>query len=188
MNISKIIAHKAQRIKLLILDVDGVMTDNKLIYSDDGVESKAFNTRDGHGMVLLQKSGIEIAIITGRTSQLVANRMQDLKVKHLFQGVPDKLPTFLKLVDTLGLAFNEIAYIGDDILDLPILMRIGLAVTPADGDAEVKSRVDYISAYDGGEGCVREVCEIILRSQGKWQQHMDFFLRDLSSTLNTASD
>lgn len=179
MNIPENIANKAQKIKLLILDVDGVMTNNMLIYSDNGIESKAFNTRDGHGMVLLQKSGIEIGIITGRKSQLVANRMQDLKVKHVYQGVPDKLPTFLKLVEKLGLSFDEIAYIGDDILDLPILMRIGLAVTPADGDNEVKSRVDYISAYKGGQGCVREICEIILRSQNQWQQHMDFFLRDL---------
>ncbi len=180
MNIPQNIANKAQKIKLLILDVDGVMTNNMLIYSDDGLESKTFNTRDGHGMVLLQKSGIEIGIITGRKSQLVANRMQDLKVKHVYQGVPDKLPTFLKLVADLGLSLNEIAYIGDDILDLPILMRIGLAVTPANGDEEVKSRVDYISSYKGGEGCVREVCEIILRSQNLWQQHMDFFLRDLT--------
>lgn len=180
MNIPEKIANKAQKIKLLILDVDGVMTNNMLIYSDDGLESKTFNTRDGHGMVLLQKSGIEIAIITGRKSQLVTNRMQDLKVKHVHQGVPDKLPTFLKLVEKLELSFDEIAYIGDDILDLPILMRIGLAVTPADGDDEVKSRVDYISAYKGGQGCVREICEIILRSQDRWQQHMDFFLRDLT--------
>ncbi|NPA72814.1 MAG: HAD hydrolase family protein [Gammaproteobacteria bacterium] len=179
MNIPENIAAKANKIKLLILDVDGVLTNNMLIYSDDGQEHKAFNTRDGHGMVLLQKSGIDIGIITGRKSQLVTNRMTDLKVKHLYQGVPDKLPTFLKLVEELGLALDEIAYIGDDILDLPILMRIGLAVTPADGDGEVKSRVDYISPYKGGQGCVRETCEIILRSQNKWQQHMDFFLRDL---------
>ncbi len=180
MNIPEHIANKAKKIKLLILDVDGVMTNNMLIYSDDGIESKAFNTRDGHGMVLLQKSGIEIGIITGRKSQLVRNRMKDLKVKHVYQGVPDKLPTFLQLVDNLELSFDEIAYIGDDILDLPILMRIGLAVTPANGDDEVKSRVDYTSPYKGGEGCVREVCEIIMRSQDRWQQHMDFFLRDLS--------
>lgn len=180
MDISEQIAQKAQKIKLLILDVDGVLTNNMLIYSEDGQEHKAFNTRDGHGMVLLQKSQVEIGIITGRKSQLVANRMRDLKVKHVHQGVPDKLPTFLKLVEELGYALDEIAYIGDDILDLPILMRVGLAVTPADGDDEVKSRVDYISPYKGGRGCVRETCEIIMRSQNSWQQHMNFFLRDLT--------
>ncbi len=176
--VSKALTIKAKKIKLLILDVDGVMTDNKLIYGDDGQEYKAFNTRDGHGMVLLQKSNVDIAIITGRKSLLVTKRMDDLKVKHVHQGVPDKLPTFLKLVDNLQIEFSEIAYIGDDILDLPILTRIGLSVSPSDGDAEVKSRVDYISKFKGGQGCVREICEMIMRSQGSWQQHMDFFLRE----------
>jgi len=180
MNISEHIVEKAKKIKLLILDVDGVLTDNRLFYGDNGVEYKTFNTRDGHGIVLLQKSQVDIGIITGRRSQLVSNRMKDLKVKHVFQGVPDKLPTFLKLVDDLSLEMDEVAYIGDDILDLPILLRIGLAVTPLDGDNEVKSRVDYVSQYNGGQGCVREVCEIIMRSQDSWQQHMDFFLRDLN--------
>ena len=178
MLISEEIAQKAQKIKLLILDVDGVLTNNMLIYSEDGQEHKAFHTRDGHGMVLLQKSQVDIGIITGRKSQLVTNRMNDLKVKHVYQGVPDKLPTFLKLVDELNLSLEEIAYIGDDILDLPILTRIGLAITPADGDDEVKLRVDYISPFKGGQGCVRETCEIIMRSQDSWQQHMDFFLRE----------
>ncbi len=178
MLISEEIAQKAQKIKLLILDVDGVLTNNMLIYSEDGQEHKAFHTRDGHGMVLLQKSQVDIGIITGRKSQLVTNRMNDLKVQHVYQGVPDKLPTFLKLVDKLNLSLDEIAYIGDDILDLPILIRIGLSVTPADGDDEVKSRVDYVSPFKGGKGCVREVCEIIMRSQNSWQQHMDFFLRE----------
>lgn len=173
------IINKAQKIKLLILDVDGVMTDNRLFYNDDGVETKTFYTRDGHGMVMLQKSAVEIGIITGRKSQLVTNRMRDLKVKHVYQGVPDKLPTFLKLVEELDIQLDEIAYVGDDILDLPILMRIGLAVTPADGDDEVKARVDYISKFEGGRGCVREVCEIIMRAQGSWQKQMDFYLRDL---------
>lgn len=176
--ISNTLTLKAKKIKLLILDVDGVLTDNRLIYGDDGQEYKAFYTRDGHGMVLLQKSGVDIAIITGRKSALVTKRMQDLKVKHVHQGVPDKLPTFLNLVDELGIEMSEIAYVGDDILDLPILTRIGLSVTPADGDFEVKSRVDYISHFKGGQGCVREVCEMIMRSQETWQQHMDFFLRE----------
>ncbi len=178
MLISEEIAQKAKKIKLLILDVDGVLTNNMLIYSEDGQEHKAFHTRDGHGMVLLQKSQVAIAIITGRKSQLVANRMNDLKVEHVYQGIPDKLPTFLKLVEELNLSLDEIAYIGDDILDLPILIRIGLAITPADGDDEVKSRVHHVSPFNGGKGCVREACEIIMRSQGTWQQHMDFFLRD----------
>lgn len=179
MNIPDHLAEKAKKIKLLILDVDGVLTDNRLFYGDNGVEYKTFFTRDGHGMVMLQKSDVEIGIITGRKSQLVTNRMKDLKVKHVFQGVPDKLPTFNKLVSDLGLELDEIAYVGDDILDLPILMRIGFSVAPSDADVEVKPRVDYVSQHPGGRGCVREVCEIIMRSQGSWQKHMDFYLREL---------
>ncbi|PLA73715.1 phenylphosphate carboxylase subunit delta [Hydrogenovibrio sp. SC-1] len=171
------ITEKAQQIQLLILDVDGVLTDNKLIYGDDGQEYKAFYTRDGHGMVMLQKSGIEIGIITGRTSPLTQKRMQDLKVKHLYQGVPDKLPTFLALAEELGLEMKHIAYIGDDILDLPILTRVGLSACPKDADSEVIPRVDYVSRFNGGQGCVRELCELILKSQDRWQSHMDFYLR-----------
>jgi 3-deoxy-D-manno-octulosonate 8-phosphate phosphatase (KDO 8-P phosphatase) len=179
MQIDANIAAKAQKIKFLILDVDGVLTDNRLYYSDDGVETKTFYTRDGHGMVMLKKSGVDIGIITGRKSQLVANRCRDLKIEHLYQGVPDKLPSFMDLISKLGLELDEIGYVGDDILDLPILKRVGLSVTPADGEDEVKSRVDYVSKYIGGKGVVREVCEIIMRSQGTFQQHMDFYLRDL---------
>ncbi|MEA3405175.1 MAG: HAD-IIIA family hydrolase [Pseudomonadota bacterium] len=177
MNFSDVIIAKAKKIKLLLLDVDGVMTNNQLHYSDDEVETKTFYTRDGHGMVMLQKSNIEIGIITGRKSPLVANRMRDLKVKHVHQGVPDKLPTFIKMVEDLNLNLEEIAYIGDDILDLPILTRVGLAATPADGDVEVKSRVDYVSEFEGGRGCVREMCELLMKSQGSWQKQMDFYLR-----------
>lgn len=177
MSFEATITEKAQQIKLLILDVDGVLTDNKLIYGDDGQEYKAFYTRDGHGMVMLQKSGIDIGIITGRTSPLTAKRMQDLKVKHLYQGVPDKLPTFLELSEKLNLSMEQIAYIGDDILDLPILTRVGLSACPRDADNEVIPRVDYVSRFNGGQGCVRELCELILKSQNLWQAHMDFYLR-----------
>lgn len=169
---------QAQKIKLLLLDVDGVMTNNLLHYTDDGSEIKSFYTRDGHGMVMLQKSNVDIGIITGRKSPLVTKRMADLKVKHVYQGVPDKLPTFLKLVEELNISLDEIAYIGDDILDLPILMRAGLSATPADGEDEVKSRVDYVSEFKGGRGCVREMCELIMKAQGSWQKQMDFYLRE----------
>lgn len=168
---------KAEKIKLLLLDVDGVLTDNRLIYGDDGQEYKAFYTRDGHAMVLIQKSGIEIGIITGRTSELVKKRMQDLKVKHLYQGVPDKLPTFEALMDKLAISLDEVAYMGDDILDLPILRRVGLSACPKDSDPEVISRVDFVSGFEGGRGAVREFCELIMKAQGHWQTHMDFYLR-----------
>lgn len=171
------IEEKAKKIKLLLLDVDGVLTDNRLIYGDDGQEYKAFNTRDGHAMVLIQKSGIDIGIITGRTSKLVAKRMQDLTVKHLYQGVPDKLPTFEKLMQELNIELDQVAYMGDDILDLPILRRVGLASCPKDSDSEVLSRVDFVSQFNGGRGAVRELCEFIMKTQGSWQTHLDFYLR-----------
>ena len=177
MTYSETLLAKAAKIKLLLLDVDGVLTDNKLFYGDNGVEYKSFHTRDGHGMVMLQKSGIEIGIITGRQSELVKRRMQDLKVAHLYQGVPDKLPTFLALMEKLGIDLEEVAYMGDDILDLPILTRVGLSSTVSNADPEVLKRVDFISQNRGGEGAVRELCELILKSQNLWQQHMDFYLR-----------
>jgi len=169
---------KASKIKLLILDIDGVLSDNKLYYGDNGIEYKSFYTRDGHGMVMLQKSGIEIGIITGRKSPLIDKRMKDLKVKHVYQGKPDKLPTFLNLVKKLELSLDEIAYMGDDILDLPILTRVGLAACPKDADIEVLNRTALITENIGGQGCVREICELILKSQNLWQQHMDFYLRE----------
>lgn len=172
------IINKAAKIKLLILDIDGVLSDNKLYYGDNGIEYKSFFTRDGHGMVMLQKSGIEIGIITGRQSPLIDKRMKDLKVKHVYQGKPDKLPTFLSLVKKLELSFDEIAYMGDDILDLPILTRVGLAACPKDADIEVINRTPLVSNFIGGQGCVREVCELILKSQNLWQQHMEFYLRE----------
>lgn len=171
------ISQKAAKIKLLLLDVDGVLTDNRLIYGDDGQEYKAFYTRDGHAMVLIQRTGIDIGIITGRRSNLVKKRMQDLKVKHLYQGVPDKLPTFEKLIAELGIELDQVAYMGDDILDLPILTRVGLASCPQDSDPEVISRVDFVSQFVGGRGAVRELCELIMRAQNTWQAQLDFYLR-----------
>lgn len=182
MSFSNALMTKAQKIKLLILDVDGVLTDNRLYYSNDGNELKSFYTRDGHGMVMLRKSGVDMAIITGRKSELVAKRAQDLKIQHLYQGVPDKLPSFEDLMKSLNIDPSQVAYIGDDILDLPILMRVGLSVTPADGEPDVKSRVDYVSPHKGGQGVVREICELIMKSQGSFEQHMAFYLRGLDTT------
>ncbi len=171
------LATRATKIKLLILDVDGVLTDNRLYYGDNGVEYKSFYTRDGHAMVLWRKSGLDLGVITGRQSQLVTQRMNDLKVKYLFQGVPDKLPVFEQLLQDEGLAAEEIAYMGDDILDLPILTRVGLASCPKDADPEVIKRVHFVSEKIGGQGAVRELIEMILKTQGHWQAHMDFYLR-----------
>ncbi len=171
------LAQKAAQIRLLLLDVDGVLTDNKLFYGDNGIEYKTFHTRDGHGMVLLQQAGIDIGIITGRTSEVVTRRMRDLKVKYVYQGVPDKLPTFESLLQESGLTHTQVAYMGDDILDLPILRRVGLAAMPANADPALRPFVDMISQYSGGAGAVRELCELILKSQGKWEDILKFYLR-----------
>jgi 3-deoxy-D-manno-octulosonate 8-phosphate phosphatase (KDO 8-P phosphatase) len=168
---------RASRIRLVVLDVDGVLTDNRLFYGDNGVEYKSFYTRDGHGMVLLRQAGIDLGIITGRQSELVTRRMNDLKVKYVYQGVPDKLPSFEHLMAECGLQPEEIAYMGDDILDLPLLRRVGLAAMPADGEASIRPYVHFTSHHPGGRGAVRELCELILKAQGKWDDVMDFYLR-----------
>lgn len=168
---------RASRIRLLLLDVDGVMTDNRLFYGDNGIEYKAFHTRDGHGMVLLREAGIDIGIITGRTSEVVSRRMADLKVKYVYQGVPDKLPTFENLMNQCGLSPDQVAYMGDDILDLPILRRVGLAAMPANADPVLRDHVHFISRQPGGQGAVRELCELILKAQGAWDEIMAFYLR-----------
>lgn len=168
---------RAAAIRLLILDVDGVLTDNRLYYGDNGVEYKTFHTRDGHGLVLLRQAGIDLGVITGRTSEVVRRRMADLKVKYLYQGVPDKLPTFETLLAETGLKPEQVAYMGDDILDLPILRRVGLAAMPANGDPLLREHVHMISRYPGGEGAVRELCELILKAQNKWEEILRFYLR-----------
>ncbi len=168
---------RARKIRLLLLDVDGVLTDNRLFYGDNGIEYKAFHTRDGHGMVLLRDAGIDIGIITGRTSEVVTRRMADLKVKYVYQGVPDKLPTFEKLMNECGLKPDQVAYMGDDILDLPILRRVGLAAMPANADPTLKEHVHFVSRHPGGQGAVRELCELILKAQGLWDEIMTFYLR-----------
>lgn len=171
------LTERARKIRLLLLDVDGVLTDNRLFYGDNGIEYKAFHTRDGHGMVLLRQAGIDLGIITGRTSEVVARRMADLQVKYVYQGVPDKLPTFEKLMDESGLQPDQVAYMGDDILDLPLLRRVGLAGMPANADPTLKEHVHFVSRYPGGQGAVRELCELILKSQGAWDEIMAFYLR-----------
>ncbi|WP_294945527.1 HAD family hydrolase [Sulfurivirga sp.] len=168
---------RAEKIRLLLLDVDGVLTDNRLFYGDNGIEYKAFHTRDGHGMVLLQQAGLDIGIITGRTSEVVTRRMADLKVKYVYQGVPDKLPTFEALMKECGLTPEQVAYMGDDILDLPILRRVGLAAMPANGDPTLRHHVHFVSQHPGGQGAVRELCELILKAQGRWEEIMAFYLR-----------
>ena len=167
---------RAQAIQLIIFDVDGVMTDGGLIIGDDGLEYKSFNTQDGLGMKLLKASGVQMAIITGRTSKVVTQRAESTGVAHFYQGVDDKLVAFNDLITKLNIAPQNCAFMGDDVVDLPPMLRCGLAVTvPAAPDC-VKQRAHYTTSREGGRGAVREICEIIMQAQGTYDaQFAQFF-------------
>jgi len=157
---------RAAAIKLVIFDVDGVLTNGTLFYGDDGQEYKAFHSRDGHGMKMLQASGVDIGIITGRSSEVVKHRVQNLDIKHVYQGQIDKLPAFERLRNKLKLSPEQIACVGDDVVDLPIMLRVGLAITVQDGHDMVKQHAHWITRLGGGQGAAREVCELIMDAQG----------------------
>lgn len=167
---------RAAKVKLLLLDVDGVLTDGSITYSDEGVELKTFNSRDGFGLNLLRQAGVEVGIITARTSQALVRRCQDLRIEHLFQGKRNKVEVFRQLIAELGLQPEEVAYMGDDWLDLPLLGQVGLAATVADGVPEMKEAVHFVCKRGGGRGAVREVCDLIIDSKGMYQQLLDKYL------------
>jgi 3-deoxy-D-manno-octulosonate 8-phosphate phosphatase (KDO 8-P phosphatase) len=167
---------RASRIRMLVLDVDGVLTDGKLYFDHSGNEMKAFNTRDGMGMKALQQCGIEVAVITGRKSEAVAHRMSQLDIQHVYQGREDKLSAFLHLLKVTGLEAQQICFAGDDWIDLPVLSRAGLAVSVADAEDRVKEQAHWITSRNGGDGAVREICNLILIAQGKEQTILDRIL------------
>ncbi len=158
---------KLLNIKAIITDVDGVMTDGSIIYSASDGEIKYFNVQDGMGITLCRMAGLKTGIITGRDSHLVRKRAEELKIDFLSQGSFNKLPEYEAMKANMGLDDSEICYIGDDLLDLPLLLRVGYSVTVADGRDEVKAVCDYITMAKGGQGAVREVIDKILRRQGK---------------------
>ena len=165
-----LVRRKAAKIKLLLLDVDGVLTDGRIIVDDRGVESKQFHVRDGQGIALLKRAGIEIGFMTGRSSAVVRHRAKDLGVELVYQGVADKLACYDKIKRERGLKDEQIAYVGDDLVDLPVLLRAGLAFSVADGWSGLSSSVDYVTAVAGGQGAVREVAELLLKAQGNWSK------------------
>jgi 3-deoxy-D-manno-octulosonate 8-phosphate phosphatase (KDO 8-P phosphatase) len=173
----KDILEKAANIRLVIFDVDGVLTDGSLFFGDDGQEYKAFNSRDGHGMKMLRSQGVEIAIITGRRSQVVEHRMKNLGVQHVFQGQLDKLPAFEQLLRTLQLEAGQIAYVGDDVVDLPVMNRVGLAIAVQDAHPLVRRHAHWQTPHRGGHGAARDVCEMILEAQGKLDGLMAKYLQ-----------
>jgi 3-deoxy-D-manno-octulosonate 8-phosphate phosphatase (KDO 8-P phosphatase) len=167
----------ARNIRLMIFDVDGVLTDGSLFLGDDGQEYKAFNSLDGHGIKMLKNSGVEIAIITGRTSKVVVNRAQNLGIDHLYQGVHDKLEAFQHLVATLNVSPDQCAFMGDDVVDLPVMRRCGLAVTVAQAPDLVKRFSHFVTQREGGRGAAREVCELIMQAQGTLEDQLSVYLK-----------
>jgi len=161
------INNRAANIKLVAFDIDGVMTDGGLHYTDDGHELKTFNVQDGLGVVLLRRAGIKVAIITGRTSNVVNCRAKDLGVEHVFHGVGDKGAVSGQLLEQLGLQWSELAFMGDDLIDLPAMTRCGLAIAPANARPVVKERAHLVTEASGGKGAVREAIEFLLAAQGK---------------------
>jgi 3-deoxy-D-manno-octulosonate 8-phosphate phosphatase (KDO 8-P phosphatase) len=167
---------RAKVLKLLVLDVDGVLTDGKLYLSDSGEEIKAFNTLDGHGLKMLKASGVDVAIITGRKSRLVEIRAKNLGIAHLYQGVEDKLSAFRELIGTLGLQPQQTAFMGDDLVDLPAMRRSGLALSVPAAPELVKQNAHYVCQRSGGDGAVREVCELIMQAQGTFNAQVAPYL------------
>ena len=167
--IPKNVLERAKRIKILIVDIDGVMTDGRIIYSIYGDELKFFDVQDGFGMTLLNRAGIKTVIMTAKKSKIVKLRGRDLNVAKIYQGFHDKLLPFNKLIKKFRVAPDEVCFIGDDLIDLPVLKRVGLAVSVPNAVEDVKTYAHYITSKTGGRGAVREVCDMILRSQGRWE-------------------
>ena len=176
--ISSEIRKKARKIKLLLLDVDGVLTDGGIVMDDRGEETKRFDVRDGHGIRLLMRAGIQVGFITGRSSKVVNHRAKDLGIRMVYQKVYNKIEVYEKIKRKTGLKDHEIAYVGDDVVDLPILRRVGLAMTVRDCWGGLKRVVDYITVEGGGRGAVREIVELLLMAQGKWGEITQRYYRN----------
>lgn len=171
------ITRLAQNIKLIIFDIDGVLTDGTLFFDNMGEEYKAFNSKDGHGIRMLIECGLQAAVITGRESRLVAHRMNDLGVEILFQGYRDKRPAFTELLKMTGLDAAQIAYIGDDVVDLPVMQQVGMAIAVQDAHPFVIQHADYVTERGGGKGAAREAIEFILQSQQLLDAKLESYLK-----------
>jgi len=168
MEVNEILETKIRRVECLIMDVDGVLTDGRVIIDDLGNESKHFNVRDGHGIKLLLRTGIEVMLLTGRTSRVVEHRARELGIKEVHQGAKNKVEVLDAIMQNRDLEREEIAYIGDDIVDVPVFHRVGFSVAVADACEDAVQHADYVTRHKGGKGAVREVCELILKVKGQW--------------------
>ncbi len=175
--ISNEIIEKAKKLKLLILDVDGVLTDGKLFFDNEGNEYKAFHARDGHGIKLLQQTGVDVAVISGRRSNSVIIRMKQLGIKHVYQGYENKISAFHEIIEKIAIKPEQAAHVGDDLLDLPLMTRVGLAVAVQDANFVVKQHADWCTTLSGGCGAVREVCDLIMQAQGSFDDIVSGYLK-----------
>ena len=166
---------RLQPLRLLLLDVDGVLTDGTLLFSPQGEESKGFNTQDGFGIRLLQDSGVDVGVITARTSAAVSSRCENLKMRYIYQGKDNKLQAYQEIISESGLKPIEIGYMGDDWLDLILLKRVGFAAAPANAVVEVRNEVHHVTKRQGGHGAVREICDLILQAKGIHNQLLQYY-------------
>ena len=168
---------RARRLKMLLLDVDGVLTDGTILVGPEGDEAKGFSIRDGSGIVWAQRTGLTVGLLTGRPSDATTRRAAELGIEIIVQGDPSKGEAFEQILRGRGLTDTEVAYMGDDLMDLPVLRRAGISAAPADAAEEVKANVHWLSRYNGGHGAVRELVELLLKSRGRW----DALVRSLST-------
>lgn len=173
------IHEKARQIQLIILDVDGVLTDGSLFFDNQGEEYKAFNAKDGHGMKMVMNGGIKLAIITARQSKLLLHRADNLQIPRelIYQGYRDKRLAFNELCQQTGIQPQQMAYVGDDVIDLPVMSKVGLAIAVADAHPFVKKHADWVTERNGGRGAVREACEMLLDAQGKLEDMLAGYLQ-----------
>lgn len=170
------VINKLKDIKILLLDVDGVLTDGGIIYDDDGTETKIFNVKDGLGIRLLMEAGIHLCIVTGRRSNALISRCKDLGIDHIYDGVRNKVDVLDAILARTGLSAAEVAFIGDDLPDLALMKKIGLSIAVADADKTILENADMVTSAKGGHGAVREACEAILSAKGLWKNILEHFM------------
>ncbi len=163
-------------VRAIAFDVDGVLTDGRIIYSSTGEEVKAFDVRDGHAIKLAMRAGLEVGFITGRESPMVTRRAKELGVRRLYQGAKEKGEVLAEFLAATGLASSQVAYVGDDLVDLPVILKVGLGCAVADAAEEVRARAAYVTKASGGRGAAREVIKLILEAQGQWERIMEKYL------------
>ena len=163
-------------IKMLVLDVDGVLTDGTIVINADGSESKFFSSLDGHGIRMWQRAGLEIALLSGRVSEPTRQRAKQLEIKHVFEDCHNKLPLLEEFLAKVNLSPESVAYVGDDVMDLPVMRQVGFSIAVANAVDDVKREADFVTTQPGGSGAVREAIEYILKSSGKWQELMERYL------------